>query len=93
MYTNGQVKLVGLGRKAKRVKQTPKKGGKVNPKFVYMNKVTISSHPANFVHVFLPFRRNNFEGKEHLSIEQMMKWTNLKAALAGSGPEGITYTD
>ena len=32
-YANGRVKL-GLGRKAKRVKQMCKKGGKVNPKFV-----------------------------------------------------------
>ena len=80
-----------MGGKAKRVKQTRKKGGKVNPKFIRVNKLTIHSHPADFVHAFFPFRTNTFEGKEFLSIEQMTKWTNLKATLAGAGPEGTTY--
>jgi hypothetical protein len=90
-YANGRVKL-GRGGKAKRVRRTRKEGN-VNPKFIRTNKLTVSSHPADFVHSFLPFRTNTSEGKEYLSIEQMTKWTNLKAALAGAGPDGTTYTD
>jgi hypothetical protein len=89
-YANGKKKL-GRHGKPKTVKQTREKLGRVNPKFIKANKLTKDSHPSDFVHSFLPFRTNNYEGKEHLSnMELMAKWMNLKAALAGAGRGDFT---
>jgi hypothetical protein len=90
-FGNGRLKYNrdGSNRKVKK----PVERGRVNPTFVKNNNLTVESHPVDFVHGFFPVAGNRHLGKEYISIEQITKWTNLKATLAGAGPGGTTYTD
>ena len=65
--------------------------GEIQDEFLQKHNLTKHSLPHEYANAFLPFEKNVIDGKEYLSFEQLMKWTNMKAVYAGAGPGGTCY--
>ena len=65
----------------------------VNPVFIAKQNLSHNTKPEDFVGLFLPFSKNQQGKKEIVSFELRIKWTNLKATLAGAGKGGMYYKD
>ena len=74
-------------------RKQPRTRGCVNPSFIKKHGLTKDSTPSQYMDLILPFKKNIIDGKERLSFEQLMRWTNTKAHLAGAGKGGSYYTD
>ena len=61
------------------------------PKDVFLkkNKLTVKSHPVEFLHAFLPLKNNHRSknGTSYLSISDLVQWTNLKAMVSNAGTD------
>jgi hypothetical protein len=72
---------------------TRKKGGP-DPAFVAKHKLTVHSHPADFLEVFIPYKTNPYNTTcEHPSIQTWTKYTNAKAIMSQAGEGGAIYPD
>ena len=71
------------------------KKGTVNSKFIEAHNLTSSSHPADFIALFLPLNVNLCDtAKNPLPTFQLLaEWKTLKANLADAGPNGSCYQD
>ena len=67
--------------------------GHVNPEIVKKYGINPASKPEDYAEILLPLNRHDWIGKEWLSFHQIARWTNLKAELAGAGPDGTCYKD
>ena len=55
--------------------------------------ITPATKPEEYMDILLPFKKNVVLGKEYISFQQITSWTNLKAELAGAGPDGTCHKD
>lgn len=90
-YASGTIKKHRNGYP--KYEEVVREEGQVEPNFINKHGITKKSTPDEYAELFLPFRKNNSAGKEWLSFEQIQKWTNLKASLAGAGPGGTCYKE
>ena len=69
--------------------------GCVNPAFIKKHNLSMMSTPEEFIEVFFPYAKNPYTtgNREYISFALITKWTNLKAVLAGAGPDGTIYPD
>ena len=65
----------------------------VDPEVVKKYGITSASKSEDYADILLPLDRHDWIGKEWLSFHQIARWTNLKAELAGDGPDGMCHND
>ena len=70
--------------------------GCIREEFIEKHKISTNTTPSEYMELFLPFNNNMYNKKSGMdfpSFELVMKWTNLKAHLAGAGKGGTCYED
>ena len=77
----------------KETKNVERRKGCVDPKFVEKYGLDKNTTPSAYMDLIFPYKKNVIDGKEMLSFEQLMRWTNMKAHLSGAGKGGVQYRD
>ena len=90
-YANGTAKKNKDG--SNQSETIPQTFGHVYPHFVKDFNITPATKPEEYMDILLPFKKNVVLGKEYISFQQITSWTNLKAELAGAGPDGTCHKD
>ena len=75
------------------IENVERKYGCLDPKFVEKHDLSVDSQQKDYMEILFPFAENPYitTSTEYLSFKQIMTWTNLKATLAGAGPDGTSY--
>ena len=78
---------------SKMMENVTRKYGCLDPRFIKKHNLSVDSQPEDFMETLFPFEENpyNTASKKYLSFKQITQWTNLKATLAGAGPDGTSY--
>ena len=82
----------GRGTAVSQTIHHPRQKGQVSDRIRKKFRLSASTAPRDFVDIFLPDKSQIYDGKHYFSIEQITKWTNQKAMLAGAGTSS-TYPD